>query len=433
MTRADRLRAEAKAKLDEAEALSLLEELSEEQAATLASNLDDARSLQAQADEADALAAKVAATRAELSAARPAPAGIAAAGAPVPAQPKAAVDPKAGFGRFGEFLLSAMDAGRGRKFDARLAPLAAAGSDEQGGYSAPYGGFAVPEGFMAELLTVSPEADMISGLVQQIPMQSPSVKIPARVDKNHATSVTGGLRVYRRAEADQVSASRMQMEQVHLEAHSLMGLAYVTEELLQDSPLSMLAIMEQGFRDEFSAELMDERINGDGVGRSLGILNSGCLVSVAKESGQTADTIVVANVLKARARCWGYDNAVWIANHNALPQIAQLTLTGTGGASLFSLGDGTGPSTLLGKPIIFTEFCPTVGDQGDLICANLTQYLEGIYQGVTGAESMHVRFVENERAFRFTMRRAGQPWWRSALTPRNGDSLSPFVAIAARA
>ena len=75
-----------------------------------------------------------------------------------------------------------------------------------------------------------------------------------------------------------------------------------------------------------------------------------------------------------------------------------------------------------------------MGDAGDLILAVWSEYLEGIYQAMNMAESIHVRFVENERAFRFTMRCGGAPWWRTALTPhKSAATLTPYVRINARA
>ena len=47
---------------------------------------------------------------------------------------------------------------------------------------------------------------------------------------------------------------------------------------------------------------------------------------------------------------------------------------------------------------------------------------------------MHVRFENHEQVFKFWTENAGAPWWRSALTPKNGaNTLSPFVTLAARA
>ena len=90
------------------------------------------------------------------------------------------------------------------------------------------------------------------------------------------------------------------------------------------------------------------------------------------------------------------------------------------------------PDLLLGRPIFFSEFIPDLGTRADLSCINWSQYLEGTYQPLQNDESIHVRFLNNERTFRFTMRNDGQPWWRSALTPRNGGpTLSPQIVLDA--
>lgn len=311
----------------------------------------------------------------------------------------------------------------------------AAGSDEQSTFNDAYGGFLVPEGFSGDMLSVTPEPDPMAGRVTRIPMASPVVNIPARTDKTHTTSVTGGLRFYRRAEADTVSSSRMQMEKVKLEATALTGIAYVTEELLNDSVVSFAALLQAGFRDELTSTLIEERLQGTGAGEFTGINNAASLISVTKETGQAADTIVYNNVLKMRARVWGYQNAVWIGNHDIIPQLATLNqAVGTGGQVVWAPSAREDvPDILFGRPIYFSEYAETLGDAGDLVIANWSQYLEGIYQPLESAESMHVRFIQNERTFKFNMRNAGAPWWLSALTPRNGSTLSPFVRLAARA
>lgn len=346
-------------------------------------------------------------------------------------------DPKKGFKTPREFMMTVMEAGRGKKLDERLNILkqAAAGSDEAGTFSDPYGGFLVPEGFSPELLQLTPEGDPMAGRTRQVPMTNPIVKFPARVDKNHSTSVSGGLRVFRRAEADSSPSSRMELEQVSLEAHNLFGLSYATEEILTDSPISFVAILASGFQDEFNSRIIDERLNGTGVGEYLGVLNSPALITVAKENSQTADTVVYENVIKMRARCWGYSDAIWLANHDVLPQLMLMNQTiGDGGLPVWQPSAREDhPDILLGRPLFFTEYCQTVGDVGDLVLANFREYLEGTLQPLQSAESMHVRFVNHERAFKFWLRNAGAPWWRSPLTPKNSAAtLSPFVTLAER-
>ncbi len=334
-----------------------------------------------------------------------------------------------------EFLLAVMNAGQGRSLDKRLEKRAV-GSDEAKIVSDPAGGFLVPEQFVPKLLQVDPEMDPMGGMTQRIPMSSQIVKIPARVDKNHSTSVSGGFTVSRRPETVAFASSQMTLEQVTLEAHTLVGLTYATEELLQYSPISFAALIQAGFSDQFTSHLINERLNGTGIGEYLGVMNAPCLISVAKETGQAAATINYTNVLKMRSRCWGYSKAVWIANHDTMVQLMSLNqVVGIGGAPVWQPSAREDhPDLLLGRPIIFTEYAKTLGTSGDLVLGNWSEYLEGTLQPLQNAESIHVRFVNHERTFKFWMSNAGAPWWKSALTPKNSsNTLSPFVVCDTRA
>lgn len=355
-------------------------------------------------------------------------------------------DPKRGFKTPRDFLTAVIDAGRNpRRADKRLIPLsfrarfpeqeATAGSDEHGEYSDPYGGFLIPEGLAPGVRTLPAPVDPTAGLVTPIPMSAPIVNINARVDKNHSTSVSGGLRVYRRSETQESSSSRMQFEQVKLEAMWLDGVAYATEELLTDSPVSFAALIAAGFNDEFVAKKLDEKLNGTGVAEYEGALNAACKISVSKETGQAAATINHTNILKMIARAWNYGSAVWMAIPSAFPQVRTLAqVIGTMGYPVYVPGNAQGiPASLEGRPIFFTEFCQALGTEGDIVLVSWSEFLEGTLGGRDSAESMHVRFLARERTFRVGERNAGKWWWRSALTPRRGDTLSPVVTLATRA
>lgn len=351
-------------------------------------------------------------------------------------------DPMKGFAKPREFFQAVIAQGATdprAASDERLRYLAAAGSDEHQTLSDPYGGFLVPEGMSPNLMTVGADENPLAGRVQRVPMDTPSLKIPARVDKDHSTSVSGGLVVSRRAETAAAAASRLEMEQVKLEANSLFGFSYATEELLRDSPRSVAALLGSSFGEEFASRNVLDLLYGSGVGEPLGVINSPALVTIAKESGQAAKTLAAANILKMRARAWRYSrqNSVWIANPDTYEQLTALHITGTNGdVFLFNpaRGDDT-PDTLLGAPVVFNEYAETLGTPGDLVLVSrASEYLYGVYQPLESAESIHVRFDRHERAFKFWLRDAGAPWWRSALTPKKGaNTLSPFVALAARA
>lgn len=379
------------------------------------------------------------------------------------AEPRAAKDPRAGFESHTDFLAAVLaSAGAGSRAsvkDGRLRPLAVAdeegpgmafmlprgfaprsiraavGSDEQGNYADTYGGFLKPVQVQPGLLQLAFEGDPTEGLTTKVPMAAPIVKWNARVDKNHASSVSGGLTFTRTPETAAATPSRVAFEQITLEAQMLVGAAYATEQVMADSPISFAAMLATGFDAQRAAHMLNEKIRGLGGSEYTGVLGAPCEVHVAKETNQVADSIVYDNVLKMRARCWGYGQAVWLANHDALPQLAKMSLAiGTGGSAVFVPGQfGSTPDMLLGRPILFTEFAATLGDYGDFFLVNWSQYLEGIFQPMRSDESIHVRFLNLERTFRFYERNCGAPWWRSALTPAKGsNTLSPIVSLNER-
>jgi HK97 family phage major capsid protein len=322
---------------------------------------------------------------------------------------------------------------------------ATVGSDEHGEYDVRYGGFGVMTQRLPGILQVGFEGDPTAGRTQAVPMGAPSVEIMARVDKDHTSSVSGGLTVGRKAETVAASATRASLEMITLKASSLFGLTYGTEELLADSPQTFMALVDTGFRTQFPAHMLNEKLRGKGGNEYLGVLTAlysataanslGPTISVAKEQGQAADTIDSMNVIKMAARVWGWGDSIWMANHDCKPQMLTMSVkVGTAGQLLYQVGQGGFPDTLLGRPIVYSEFMATVGDQGDIGLFNWSQFLEGLYQPLQSAESIHVRFLNHERAFKFWLRNAGAPWWRSPLTPnKSASTLSPFVVLDARA
>lgn len=345
-------------------------------------------------------------------------------------------DPRRGFRDHRDFLGAVMAAGRNpMRIDQRLMPLATQGSDEQGAYSDPHGGFLVPHGVAPGILSLRPEDDPLSGLVTNIPMTAPTVSFNARVDKDHSTSVSGGFVVTRRPETVDGASSRAKFEQVTLVANEEFGLAFATERIINDSPQSFVAIIQAGMNSEYVANAMHERINGSGTGERQGALSTTCKIAVAKETGQAAGTILKENIDKMAARSWRYSAAVWLANHTTRPALKALVqAVGTGGTAVqYLTGAPGGQEYLDGRPLFFTEFAKGLGTEGDLILLVPSEYLEGTYQSEQYAESIHVRFTAAERAFRFYRRNDGQWWWKSPLTPKNGATLSPVVTLATRA
>lgn len=89
----------------------------------------------------------------------------------------------------------------------------------------------------------------------------------------------------------------------------------------------------------------------------------------------------------------------------------------------------------MGRPVVPTEACQTLGDKGDIILADLNQYLTATKtSGVRVETSIHLWFDYDITAFKFVMRVAGKSWFDAAIAPRNGSlTRSPFVTLAERA
>lgn len=336
------------------------------------------------------------------------------------------------FETLGAFLAAVALDGLGLGKDPRLE--AAAGADEHHGGSFSHGGAAVPVEFIPQILRLGQD-DLVLGQVTRVRMRFGRAVIPARTDKNHSSSVVGGITVARRPETVAVTASRGALEQIGLNAVTLAGLVYVTEELMSDSPEVMAVYLETAFRDAVVGALMRELINGTGVGEFAGLLASAATILIAKEGGQAADTINGTNIRKMALQTWNYDSAIWLANPDTRLQLTAAHVTGTSGDKFLYEEPKTedGPPRLLGRPLVFTEHCPKLGDVGDLISFAPREFLIGD-RSEELIDSPDVRFDSAERAIRFTVRNDGQPWWRSALTPANGaNTLSPYVTLAERA
>lgn len=354
-------------------------------------------------------------------------------------------DPKGGFKNLGHFFRDLIREGRpGGEVTETLktwneAVVKTAGYMEEGDLS--QGGFLVPEEFRTTLLQTALEQSIVRPRATAIPMATNRITLPALVDDDHSTDFYGGVVIYRTAEGAAKTEKNPVFAKVGLTLHKLTGLCYVTDELLADSPISIEPIVRATFGGAIAFTEDYDFLRGDGSNMALGAFdaNNPSRISVAKESSQAADTIVTENILKMWSRLYpaGHGKAVWLANINAFPQLATLSVSiGTGGALLWIPGNDlskTPNGLLLGRPLILTEKMATVGDVCDIGLADFSQYLIGEKAGgVQFASSIHVRFTSDEMAFRFVMRYDGQPWWLSALTPKAGSTLSPFVTLAER-
>lgn len=303
------------------------------------------------------------------------------------------------------------------------------------------GGFLVGTDFSKELITKAHDASVLAGRVRQVRISSGSngIAIPGIDEQSRATgSRWGGVQGYWLDEAAAKTKSKPKFRKIELKLNKLAALAYTTDELLQDASV-LEAIIFQAMVEEIAFLVDDAIFRGTGAGQPLGFLGHAGTVSVAKEGGQAADTIVFPNIVKMFSRLWprSHGNAIFLANIDILPQLMQMSVVvGTAGVPVWLPANslaGQPYQTLMGKPLIFIEQCSTLGDLGDIVLADLSQYILADKGGVQKAASMHVQFIYDEMVFRFVYRVDGQPIWNAPLTPFKGtNTQSPFVTLDAR-
>ncbi len=340
---------------------------------------------------------------------------------------------------FGQQLIDVMKASRpGSTMSSNLMEIQAAaqGAGENIGAD---GGFLVQQDAGGML-----GRDIIGGSdilrrVRQIPL-GPGVNgtsFNAFDETSRATgSRFGGVRGYWVDEGSAPTASKPTYRKVELKLSKVAALGYVTNELMEDAT-AMGNVMFDAFAEELRWLVENAIINGTGSGQPLGVAVSGAAVEVAKETGQTAATIVSENLSKmwARVHTRSKRNLIWTMNTDCNPELDNLYTTGASSdlEARYITYAPDGVVRIKGREVVETEYNATLGTVNDIIALDPTAYLFAS-KPIQMASSMHVAFTTDEQAFRVTWRVDGRPAQISAVTPANGtNTLSSYITLATRA
>jgi HK97 family phage major capsid protein len=303
------------------------------------------------------------------------------------------------------------------------------------------GGFLIDPSLVNGLLMPMHEVGPFSRMARKLPTTSSygwlnGVNETTRVDGGR----WGGVLGYRLAEGATKQASQPKFRRINWELKKYAVLVYATDELLQDKAL-FSEIVRTGASEELAFMANADIVSGLGAAGPLGFMQSPALVTVAKTLNQTADTVSFQNIVDMWARLSTRSKSsagtAWFVNADVMPQLDTLTLTaGTAGIPpRFVNYNDAGVMSIKGKPVYETEFNSTLGDLGDIVLADMSEYLLFEHSaGVQEAVSIHVQFLTDETVFRLVMRIDGQTALNAPLTPYKGSATqSPFVALAERA
>lgn len=365
--------------------------------------------------------------------------GVAGAIGPIVTDNREA-DPKRGFGSAGEFMQAVYQAEKpGQSIDARLllggigAAAPATFGNEAAGQD---GGFLVPPQFSQEIFKLSLGEDSLLPLTDNVEISGNSMAFP----KDETTPWgTNGIRAYWQGEASSAVATKPVLGLATLRLKKLMALVPTTDELLDDAN-ALTTYLPEKVALSIRWKTNESILFGAGNGVPVGALSSGATVTVAKESGQTTQTLLPQNLAKMIARLppGSFTNAVWIVNNDVLPALFTLSLgnypiylpmaASVGGIQVSPYG------TLLGRPVFVSQHANTFSSLGDVMLVDLSYY-QTITKagGMQTATSMHLYFDADLTAFRTTFRMDGQSKIAAPIAPAKGsNALSPYIQLAAR-
>ncbi|MBW7967568.1 phage major capsid protein [Bradyrhizobium sp. BR 10261] len=401
--------------------------------------LTDAEGAQATALEAevDALEKEVKALDAEIAAEeaktrRATLFGTTSLGGPARATVVNDLNPErtAGFHNLAEFAVAVRGAATG-SLDQRLT-AAASGYQQNQGTSGE--GFLVPTEYREQIWSLVFSDSSLLSYCNPEPTSSNTISIA----KDETTPWgAAGVQAAWRSEGTQMVATKAAITGTILQLHELYAFVTATDEVLSDAPRLQNRITVQAAR-AIQWKASDAVVSGDGNGKPLGFMNSGALVTVNKESGQAASTIVNANVLKMYSRLLRMGGVpMWLANSDVLPQLGQLTLGNVpawlpNNQPFAGAPDG---GVFLGRSMNFNEHMQSLGTLGDIALVDLSGYALATKAGggIDFAASIHLFFDQNLTAFRWVFRLGGQPYLTAPVSPAHGSNTkSHFVTLQAR-
>jgi len=274
------------------------------------------------------------------------------------------------------------------------------------------GGALVPIEFYTSIVEFAIAQSKILSQVWRLPMTSNILRIPRL--QQAAGAYFGGITLYTPGEGEEKLSTKPALERLTFEAKKLIGLVYLTDELVADSFLNIINYLFGLFTRAFQYEMERRVIAGLGTaigGPCLGIINDPAVNVVARA---TAGTITYRDVINLdSALDENFSNLTWLTRKATQNWLMSLVDNANrpiflADYSVFA-GQPIHPPALISYPVTRTRNVPVIGTKGDLILGDLSFYLLTIRQDLTIDQSNAPRFIYDEQTLRFVMRFDGAP------------------------
>lgn len=419
----EQMRARLAAIVAQLETLNALEDLSNEEVETVNSLSNEFETLQGKISAKEKMERTSAQAAASTRKTTPAQSGDTTPRVSVEASAK---EKMGGFNSAGEFFMAVKKAATG-DYDKRFQNSMFEKNGEDGG-------ILVPETMMTEVQKKMNADDSLLAKTSSFTISGNSLTLPT----DETTPWSGGIQAYWVNEGLPHTESKHKFGSAGWRLHKLGALVKITDELAEDA-VALESYIKARAPEAIVNKLNGAILSGDGVGKPMGLLSSGFRVTVAAESAQAADTIVAKNVAKMYSRMLpaSRSKAAWYINAGCEEQL-RVMKDDLGNFIYMAPGsqlNQTPYGMLLGRPVIpLLGAMPALGDEGDIVFADLSYYYSIVKAGgIKSAISAHLLFDQDKTAYKFIMRVDGSvPFKTPVTTEFGGYQMSGIVTLAAR-
>ncbi len=297
------------------------------------------------------------------------------------------------------------------------------------------GGYVVPPDFYQQLLAIAAEQNTFRqyGFVQ--PMASATLQFPfLDITTPQAAGNSpffGGVIANWTSEAQTRTETEPQFKMMELKAQELSGYSVSSNILLQDAAFGLEKFLMTLFGAAVAWYEEYAFLQGNGVGKPLGILNASARINVTRNTASHFYFPDVAGMLSKLLPA-SYNRSRWYISPTVVSDLLQLK-DGANRAIFISIDQGAVLKPiwkLLNLPVTITEKLPALGTVGDVCLVDPSLYVIGDRMMLEIAASEHVNFLKNQMTWRFVQRVDGRPWLDNPITLQDGSSqVSPFVVL----
>lgn len=310
------------------------------------------------------------------------------------------------------------------------------------------GGLLIPEGLRAQVMSYMTRA-LVRPRATVIEMDAYRVGIPLLDNPSQASGkqALGGLTFSLVEAGETIPATNPAFGRLVMDARKIAAyLQGVPNELTADAAGAMgdllarvIAMGLEWYEDDLFIAA------GTGAGQPQSLANASCAVSVSRGTSDTVALPDIASMAQSlhpaalqAGMMPGLTAVRWLLSTDVFNQLLEMYLaigtpasTAVSPSNWFSLGDGyaTGPS-LLGLPATPTDHQPALGSRGDVILADLSQYVVADRLAMTVERSPSgPSFAADASDFRIRSRVDGRYWVQSQTTTEAGAVVSPVVVL----